>query len=760
MRRRISVLPFVVGACLLTLIFSPMTYAVDGSGGDYNGHQCEVAGRDKKQVCANCHKPHGGNGKKIWARDLPLNKKIETKDLCKSCHIQPNNDFITISSGLSITGYSVDGKDITVYGNVFLTDGADHVMGTGVAGRLHTSKADVPTVFPVDTKTGGEGFYCGSCHNPHKQPNDAKGKPDESGNGDYLRVLAGVSAGQTHDRKGFCRQCHPMEEDTKCDGCHHPHGGYYDPTSARRTNLIFVNVPIKNAVSRIRFDNPVVSSIIYRSKEDCQWCHCSDATDESIPQIRKDHGNHPLGRTWANTSCAVSGCHRSSTLPSDNLFRLDGYYKNSDGGFGEPLPFSQRTFECISCHLSSHHRKTDNSGFSVPGNPYYLLYDSFQDDNTAYCEHCHGACKPSPKSASLLTGLHYKTKNDPTNRAIKNFAGKEEQRNGCMFCHFIHLDKNDPRDVPKSSWAEDKVGETRVRADINALMRVPPRALSWGNQGNSSLRNNLTERYEAMCYGCHGDPAIVGPYDNDGGGSLLNAGVRGFFSHRFACLPSSVNTKANTGIGEGKFPLADGKPGAAGGVMDDYGTGIGQIYCGTCHDVHNNQKPPYLYQLGGPVANKDHASPYKSDDYTSNYDDGKLDAPFPFQSQRDGFCEQCHCAKDSPDPMDIGWTHPVGINEVPNPLMTGVPFTEKFYGGGSGSNRGITYGNFRDGKNAGVICLTCHNVHAASTSWDGAVDTDPSKARQHGKLLVMDNFSTQAGSDMCGACHKQFYESD
>ena len=96
--------------------------------------------------------------------------------------------------------------------------------------------------------------------------------------------------------------------------------------------------------------------------------------------------------------------------------------------------------------------------------------------------------------------------------------------------------------------------------------------------------------------------------------------------------------------------------------MDDYGTVKDQIYCGTCHDVHDNHKPPYLHRLD----ESDTASPYIVDNTVG---------------QGDSFCMQCH-AEENNDPLGVGISHPVGINEGPSNLTVGT-WPEQFYGGGS-----------------------------------------------------------------------------
>ncbi|MEW5803687.1 MAG: dockerin type I repeat-containing protein [bacterium] len=738
-------------------------FSVDGSP-LYGGHLCTQRDTGEEiQVCAACHRPHGAKGNKIWARDLsPAGTEIKTKDLCVSCHHRPNNEFCKISSGLTFRDKGgtpqwdgIPSKDSSYNnknGNVFElqrgeTDrSADHVMGEkarrGVEGTSMT--AEVP--HELRHFSEDEGFYCGSCHDPHKQPN---GKID--GNGDYLRVMYGVDAGTTHNRRKFCRQCHPSKgaririhdegSDPQCEACHRPHDGYkYENDDDPRERLIFVDYlpltePFQFPYTPELFDLSSQTSVFYKSTH-CTSCHLSykDPDGRSLwpcaPKLSKTRGHHPMGRPWQKTSCAVSGCHTVNLPAALGLFRLDGYARTADGQVQDPLPDSdpRKIFSCISCHAAH----TD----AVPGNEKFLLYDNFKDDATAYCEHCHTSASESTARSRFTP--HAKTKEVLRGKHLQSKSTSPNGRGGCMFCHFTHL--NDTNDLGGRSRAlPEKARVSQVPTQIKALMRVPAKRLDWDTQGmNITLIPDSLDRYEALCYGCHGDPSIVNNYGE--GGSLLNPSEKNFHSHRFACKPEKgSNTLFNLGRRIDQFPIGDGQPGAPGGVRDDYGTVAGQIYCGTCHDVHDNGKPPYLYRLSA----DDMASPYKSDDTGITVSS---------QAEREGFCEQCHCTPDNPDPMGEGVTHPVGEKVIPNP-PTLSPFPETFYGGGSGSERGITYGNFKNGNRQGVICLTCHNVHAATTPWSGTVGSTTAEPNLHGYLLVEDNYQGPPGSNMCLSCH-------
>jgi hypothetical protein len=78
----------------------------------------------------------------------------------------------------------------------------------------------IPTAMPDSNSS--DGFYCGSCHNPHLEP--------DSGGGYFLRSETG-DAGELGRREVFCTQCHKgvhegtSYEDMECLNCHHPHKG-------------------------------------------------------------------------------------------------------------------------------------------------------------------------------------------------------------------------------------------------------------------------------------------------------------------------------------------------------------------------------------------------------------------------------------------------------------------------------------------------------------------------------------------------------
>jgi hypothetical protein len=168
----------------------------------------------------------------------------------------------------------------------------------------------------------------------------------------------------------------------------------------------------------------------------------------------------------------------------------------------------------------------------------------------------------------------------------------------------------------------------------------------------------------------------------------------------------------------GAFPLSDGKDTT---TKNDYGTQQGSIFCGTCHNVHNGSVSPYL-----------------------NHEplDTNLSPYMPY-----GFCEECHDA-ESEEFKFVHNSHP--IDRGPAYPNTAETWPELFYTGGDGCIGGVT----EDGSGSGnIICLSCHNVHAAATSYEGKVTIPENSDKTHGFILVEDNNESTSGSDMCQDCH-------
>ncbi|MGA1843393.1 MAG: hypothetical protein ACMUIS_02385 [bacterium] len=236
---------------------------------------------------------------------------------------------------------------------------------------------------------------------------------------------------------------------------------------------------------------------------------------------------------------------------------------------------------------------------------------------------------------------------------------------------------------------------------LQAIIRITPVNLQWGLKDDDPD----TDDYEDICYGCHSNPLYM-----KGSGT---AGAR-LRPDLFATHPFSGNIRTANPTGE--FLVSDG-PGLW--VGNDYGVPAGELFCGSCHTIHHAANRPYL---------RGNASPYKNQ----------------------GFCQGCH----TEHPAGGMSSHPVGV--PPNPDKTLQAFPAPLFGGGSGDPRGITQGNIPEGE---ILCLTCHSVHAASTTHNGDTfdKTDQMDTQGgHGHLLVADNRETEEGSDLCRLCHEPF----
>ncbi|MGA1843392.1 MAG: cytochrome c3 family protein [bacterium] len=754
--------------CLLLFFCAANTYAITGPHGDERI-------KSPKGVCATCHIPHKSKGPKIWAR---TSKKPGLYDgihqLCATCH-----DGTMFFKGDAVSGgevFMVDGYQpgnyppANEYEGIFTVDtgpdgerevyastGTDDVMdemegGSSTDGPFENhvmhGGADVglddaliffdSEVFPLDPtdsdtypqgpapdryRSGGAGVYCGTCHDPHKQPDSR-----DSG-GFYLRTRPGHGVGDPwNNRKPFCAQCHGEihAPESDCLACHHPHLG--------RT-LIKDNETLGRKIFRFPVEEkPFIATPNVLSVNDtgddewsgalCYGCHngiqgnlwtqagAVPIYGEDITDDSREH--HPMGtQAWLGDSSKVNNGMfiRAPGTPAEFL--------NKNGGL-----------TCTSCHDGFHgpgpytgtgakgKNKRNNFlrwNFASPDGADDPQSTDPSEDSADFCIACH-----SDKSASMLGGRHLHTRAEAYARNVTRLTFMADPNGSvtqtevgcanCMFCHFIH----DGTERQKTSTGESL--ETLViRPDVDSLMRIAPLNLAWGEH----IDNTDPLDYEDLCYGCHGDQAIVGEL---GAGSLLRP--EEYYTHPFTVEPQII-------IDPNSFPVSDG---GENGVPDDYGTQQGEIFCGTCHDVHTGSNRPYL---------RSQRSPYEAN----------------------GFCEGCHDQDGF-----LSTSHPIdrGPNFDPrNGPVTAETFEDTLWGygpvfssGGSGKPGGITdpYDAAQStsllGTKGKVICLTCHNTHAARTSRRGEVSGDSSMV--HGKLLVMDNFptnSTEPGDELCRACH-------
>jgi predicted CXXCH cytochrome family protein len=630
-------------------------------------------GRGTKMSFASnrCHFPKRGKGLKIWD-ELPLGAETISgtkgmRTICQSCHYPGN--AVNALSGFSLDSHPMGGH-LFENSNVFIdqTDfrqGEDHVMHDWANTDPSTGKLpkELDPVFPLKKKdkwghpekkgdTDNKGFFCGSCHDPHEQP-----EKNTDGTGDYLRIKEGGDIGKSGDRTNFCLQCHQnLPEHPQhgvhlgCQKCHNPHDGIIriedDPVLGQWIHT--------NAIKRTNFRAfPNVSS--FGSQDDgididvssiCYGCHNPDQQSEifqlGIGVIYADETETPREHHPMGFQAIIEGMTHATVVDY-------------------PSPEGQLT--CISCH----------EGFHEGKNPYFLRED-FTEDNADFCSMCH-----SDKAAEDLGPIKGK--------AHRQVFGKSPNgRGNCMFCHYIHD-------------GEDQ--GTSLTPGQEAIIRISPLNLNWAGKGD----DQDTEDYEDLCFGCHGNTE----YMNGSGLDGAKLQPQKFASHPFSGSPKLASPK------EG-FLISDG---SRSGIINDYGVPPGEIFCGSCHNIHKASNKPYL---------RVETSPYTGQ----------------------GFCEGCH----TENPGGGLSSHPVGVS--PNLDKTLPEFPEPLFGGGSGEAKGLTKGNTAKGE---ILCLTCHNMHAALTDHNGNLlgEIDQIfKRGRHGPLLLVDNFSSETGSDLCRLCHKPF----
>ncbi|MGA1867024.1 MAG: cytochrome c3 family protein [bacterium] len=716
-----------------------------------------------KGVCANCHVPHEGTGPKIWAQ--PLNNIFNgVRSLCYSCH---DGTFVVVGTGDydMAAGF---GKSVSGIGDVFDPDKyEDHVMHAGASlERDHWLGFYDMEVFPVDEndkdnvprgaslgkyREGGSGFYCGSCHNVHQEP-VVNGTLDL--NGDYLRTKEGKSVGIPGIRKDFCIQCHDPAttadknthlENTRCLTCHHPHKGdtlLSEDEEIGRSIFAFEVIPVDFVTlpNVVKIEDQEDDSDIFPSSK-CYACHQPNHLKKvTDPYVFLNAGAAPIFADYRadENGAEVASQERSEHHPMGDQARLTGgYFPRARGAAATQHLNANNELTCVSCHADVHGGTEGDAGVWGYGESKKnnFLRWNFINDNAEFCLKCH------PSKATLVEGnedLRHFWKNssrltrrvfDPETFDRNNPARywKEEKCRQCMLCHFIHDGKR-TTDVEVLS------------PDLDALMRVPP-VNPFGQQDKYRPSRQANKvYYEDMCFGCHTNNTYVSTSGKDGS-LLLFPSDQEMFSHRYSVNPNSQKPPYKAMIRttqiriEGKeytirdFPMSDGDNATV--VADDYGAEAGQMYCGSCHDVHDSKRAPYL-------------------NYNRSEEKDVADTLFkPY-----GFCEDCHNAgSDGVNRGEsgdfIGRTHP--IDRAPNnSAAEGSPtvasFPSLFSQGGSGEKGGVLF----DEK---IICLTCHNTHAAKTAYEGARTGDN---KFHGQLLVMDNYNdiNGKGSEFCKACHE------
>lgn len=664
------------------LAVSSAALAVDGGSGGAatSAHNAT----NVKGTCAKCHIPHGGKGDKIWAQTITsVTSFAGVHQLCNSCHYTGN----TFGATSGITAPSDNVFVLNRYWNHSMLQWANTSTVTMPAGfPLNASDTDTLWTGVTDPDAGGGtsvGFYCGTCHNPHKQP--LLPTAITNGHGDYLRADASITTlaafGSSGARDGACKQCHTAVltagnasgHNGACMLCHSPHKGQtLASTDAALAEKILV-IPLTGNTFTATPNVPgMAAGYTLTIAAVCHGCH-KNVANALITTVNE---HHPMGTGAALTS------------PS----HAPGWQTGAAGTFG-----------CTICH------EVHNATQDFYLRPSTGTYSGVDTDDGAYCT---GVCHNN-KSVAALGTLDAASNGHAWSKGSA-WTTPSANRGTCFMCHFIH-DGGSP------------TGRGAVaRADINALMRIAPVNFA------AAVTNQDTDvnDYEDMCYGCHSVGGATGITGGSGtaGATLQENGVTAF-THKFTQAPSAA-VLTNMGA---NYPVANtSMTGSVSGSADGYGTVTGELYCGTCHNVHVQNTTG---DAQGQMFRRTNTS----------------------ASVQAGMCVDCHGAAG----MSSGRSHPTyldaGYNtNIPNARTT-TPIPVGFGSGGDGVAGGRT-SNSTPGQTTNptgtMSCETCHNFHTASTSRLGwTAEAGAPASGNKGKLLIMDNMVAGAGSEMCQSCH-------
>lgn len=605
--------------------------------------------------CGACHIPHHAADELMWARSVTEPDATGVKRLCMTCH------------GTHLFGAK---------NYFFLKESNDHPMGINASLLGPGVTRENWTGVPLKETEGGGGFYCGSCHDPHKDPfyND----PNDGG--DYLREFSeGLIQNNQDKHYKFCIQCHAELIQGKAhghgnkDGCFDCHTPHYSPNLGKKI-ILTQNYFFQAKPNIPGFSDPVAETYV----SECYGCHRAESKMSGAlgaplhgddGSIRLEH--HPMGM-GANTSTI-------------------GHQKEVAG----PLSPAGELY-CQSCH-----NPHDGSNAKYLNPDVIIAYD--QEHPGAFCVACH-----SDKRVSDL-----------------GQAGKGHYQIGphseCLFCHSIHASADDPAALYQTD--NSRADQENASASVDVIMRIKPVNLQWSDQKiDIDIRD-----YEDMCYGCHANPQVVGKKEtiNEENSLLYDNIEEHYYSHRFKVVPTK-----NINI---EFPFEDRKPVVSDGeesiCMNDYGVETGSIWCGSCHNVHQQDSPPTSLSQEA----RDRRSAYLR---TSN--------------ENSQLCICCH----TNTPLH-GISHPVNVPLNTAKIHLNDPFKDYAVAGYSGGIGGQTS---NDNLKGNITCQSCHSVHSAVTGWHGISRDGNSGA---GILLIIDNSSGgvfqdkiyDRGSGLCLNCH-------
>lgn len=714
-RLKLILIPLIV--IMLFPLHSHAVESVDGGSGGF-AHNMD----DGQGVCRTCHDPPDPDKeKRIWT--LPLNPTFAgIRQLCHSCHdgTRATSGVITVFDPDRIHPYGAEIEDhvmhdwAKVYGGKANSTGFGTIFPLDITDEHNFPKnkitgLPIPGDSPVENITSngsdaGEGFYCGSCHDVHRQPR-FNNIPVTDGNGNYLRIdsskIETVEEFGTQGRRfKYCKQCHPDkldgvyfghgQESRKCLICHSVHWGATaisdDPIDKLIGQFILGYKPLTvNAP-------PNVSNLICTCKSDA--CHTQGLDD--------NYEHHPMG-SGANldpvTSHAPSAGNYTDYLTCNTCH--DVHYNYAKFGFYNDF-------------LSIEYSEVVGP---FNGDTFYVHY--LDPEMTENYWHYNG-----PDVVVTPSKFCLKCHSDK-NETYKYIGAYTEWGHDwdCSTCHCVHYGYSIPYATLQTTDPGADKSNSAVSADlfmrydlVNIIWNATqgPVNLTWSDKaGDTSLSD-----YEDVCWGCHARyiwswPSYGLPHDPSFGVCQVESCHPGISSDSNSTHPVSapdtwhshpVNADAllanpniipgiNNPFGDGPV-LSDNISGLAAGPNpnNDYGVDYGRIYCGSCHNVHTNYYRSYLR-------------------CNNNIETRSISF----------ICIRCHgndtvalgCDTISPFDIGAGDDHPYNSPPKPNgPSPTKDQFPIFLTRASSEVYRlgGKTFNGQQDG---GMVCETCHRAHNA-----------------------------------------------
>ncbi len=417
--------------------------------------------------CANCHEPHGSSQEKIL-KGLYLHGPFVGG--CDSCHDEPEGNKAGLSSEVPALCYMCHSDIDEVIGK------SDNVHGAVESG-------------------------CSSCHDPHMSDNKSLLLADEVS-----------TCGDCHDTDDDAfRKIHKSQpvKQNGCSSCHDPHASssrkllkgksLHSPFAEADCYGCHISAKGEKALTKKKGDalcvschNEIMSGEVKHDAIDmvnCAGCHgyhqsdnvsllletptatctaCHDLTDD----LKKSHGSVEMGKA------VCTSCHDAHSSNNDNLMK-DGFIHApfGDGNCSacHDIPMNEMNTACLMCHdsieknLSSAfpHAAVEMSGCQSCHEPHISPVEKqLRGSNAEVCGECHD-----------LKDKAY----------LEKHGGQPMNLVNCASCHNPH-------------------GSSEEHIFKGSSYHMPFKEnMCDGCHVPSDKEIGLTEKGNALCFGCHSD---------------------------------------------------------------------------------------------------------------------------------------------------------------------------------------------------------------------------------------------------------------